>query len=47
MWQIVSSSMAIALDMFILGLPMPLLGRLQLSKGKKIGIAGMFSTASL
>lgn len=46
-WQIVSSGMAIALDVFILGLPMPLLGRLQLSKGKKIGIAGMFSTASL
>jgi hypothetical protein len=45
MWQIVSSSMAVALDVFILVLPMPLLSRLKLNKGKKLGIALMFSTA--
>ncbi|EHL02806.1 hypothetical protein M7I_1146 [Glarea lozoyensis 74030] len=37
--------MAVALDVFILVLPMPLLGRLKLNKGKKIGIVLMFSTA--
>jgi hypothetical protein len=47
LWQIVSSSMAVALDVFILVLPMPLLGRLKLNSGKKIGIALMFSTAIL